>query len=103
MMRILFVTEHLNWLEQQLKKEHFPYEKITADMYETPLEEDKGIAIYNDVYAIKQSDYNKLANSLRMKQLFINDNEAYVLTGTSYITIFNEFEQSYKKRLHYTL
>ncbi|MBL2126881.1 ABC transporter permease, partial [Klebsiella pneumoniae] len=71
-----FVTEHLNWLEQQLQKEHFPYEKITADIYETPLEEDKGIAIYNDVYAIKQSDYNKLANSLRMKQLFMSDNEA---------------------------
>ncbi|MCI4060635.1 ABC transporter permease, partial [Bacillus cereus] len=49
------------------------------------------------VYAIKQSDYNKLADSLRMKQLLIDDNEAYVLTGTSYITIFNEFEQSYKR------
>ena len=32
-----------------------------------------------------------------MKQLFMDDNEAYVLTGTSYITIFNEFEQSYKE------
>ena len=34
---------------------------------------------------------------LRMKQLFMDDNEAYVLTGTSYNTIFNEFEQSYKE------
>lgn len=92
-----FVTEHLNWLEQQLQKEHFPYQKIETDIYETPLKEDKDIAIYNDVYAIKQSDYNKLADSLRMKQLFMDDNEAYVLTGTSYITIFNEFEQSYKR------
>ncbi|MDA2531926.1 ABC transporter permease [Bacillus cereus] len=92
-----FVTEHLNWLEQQLQKEHFPYQKIKADIYETPLKEDKDIAIYNDVYAIKQSDYNKLANSLQMKQLFMDDNEAYVLTGTSYITIFNEFEQSYNR------
>ncbi|MGH0566269.1 FtsX-like permease family protein [Bacillus cereus] len=92
-----FVTEHLNWLEQQLQKEHFPYEKIKADIYETPLKEDKDIAIYNDVYAIKQSDYNKLAASLRMKQLFMDDNEAYILTGTSYITIFNEFEQSYNR------
>ena len=32
-----------------------------------------------------------------MKQLFVEDNEAYVLTGTSYFTIFNEFEQSYKR------
>ena len=78
-------------------KRAFPYEKIKADIYETPLKEDKDIAIYNDVYAIKQSDYNKLAASLRMKQLFMDDNEAYVLTGTSYITIFNEFEQSYNR------
>ncbi|PFN27411.1 FtsX-like permease family protein [Bacillus cereus] len=92
-----FVTEHLNWLEQQLQKEHFPYEKIKVDIYETPLKEDKDVAIYNDVYAIRQSDYNKLADSLQMKQLFMDDNEAYVLTGTSYITIFNEFEQSYNR------
>ncbi|WP_144559520.1 FtsX-like permease family protein [Bacillus thuringiensis] len=92
-----FVTEHLNWLEQQLQKEHFSYKKIKVDIYEAPLEEDKDIAIYNDVYAIKQSDYNKLADSLRMKQIFIDDNEAYVLNGTSYITIFNEFEQSYHR------
>ena len=78
-------------------KRAFPLSKIEADIYETPLKEDKDIAIYNDVYAIKQSDYNKLADSLRMKQLFMDDNEAYVLTGTSYITIFNEFEQSYKR------
>lgn len=78
-------------------KRAFPLSKIKADIYETPLKEDKDIAIYNDVYAIKQSDYNKLANSLRMKQLFMDDNEAYVLTGTSYITIFNEFEQSYNR------
>jgi putative ABC transport system permease protein len=92
-----FVTEHLNWLEQQLQRENFSYEKINADLYEAPLKEDQDIAIYNDVYAIKQSDYNKLADSLQLKQLFMDDNEAYVLTGTSYITIFNEFEQSYNR------
>ncbi|MGE6540084.1 FtsX-like permease family protein [Bacillus luti] len=92
-----FVNEHLTWLEQQLQKENFSYKKIKADLYETPLKEDKDIAIYNDVYAIKQSDYNQLANSLRMKELFMNDNEAYVLSGTSYLTIFNEFEQSYNR------
>jgi putative ABC transport system permease protein len=92
-----FVTEHLNWLEQQLRSENFSYEKINADLYEAPLKEDEGVAIYNDVYAIKQSDYNKLAASLRMKQLFMDNNEAYVLTGTSYITIFNDFEQSYNR------
>ncbi|PFD44320.1 ABC transporter permease [Bacillus cereus] len=93
-----FVTEHLNWLEQQLQAEHFSYKKIKADLYETPLKEDEGVAIYNDVYAINQSDYNKLAKSLNMKQLFMNDNETYVLTGTSYITLFSEFEQSYNRK-----
>ena len=42
----------------------------------------QGITTYNDVYAMKQSDYNKLAASLQLKQLFMNDNEAYVLSGT---------------------
>ncbi|MGE7873296.1 FtsX-like permease family protein [Bacillus paramycoides] len=93
-----FVTEHLNWLEQQLQAEHFSYKKIKADLYETPLKEDEGVAIYNDVYAINQSDYNRLAKSLNMKQLFINDNETYVLAGTSYITLFSEFEQSYNRK-----
>ncbi|HHT7188113.1 TPA: FtsX-like permease family protein [Bacillus cereus] len=92
-----FVNEHLNWLEQQFQKENFSYEKLNVDLYAAPLKEDEGTAIYNDVYAIKQSDYNKLAASLHMKQLFLDNNEAYVLTGTSYITIFNEFEQSYNR------
>lgn len=93
-----FVNDHLNWLEQQLKKENFSYKKIKADLYETPLKEDEGITAYNGIYAIKQSDYNKLAASLRMKQLFMNENEAYVLTGNAYITLFSEFEPSYNRK-----
>ncbi|PFD90041.1 ABC transporter permease [Bacillus anthracis] len=93
-----FVDDHLNWLEQQLKKENFSYKKIKADLYETPLKEDEGITAYNDIYAIKQSDYNKLAASLRMKQLFMNENEAYVLTGSAYVTLFSEFEPSYNRK-----
>ncbi len=93
-----FVNDHLNWLEQQLRKENFSYKKIKADLYETPLKEDEGITAYNDIYAIKQSDYNKLAASLRMKQLFMKDNEAYVLTGSAYVTLFSEFEPSYNRK-----
>ncbi|MED2014487.1 ABC transporter permease [Bacillus wiedmannii] len=93
-----FVDDHLNWLEQQLKKENFSYQKIKADLYETPLKEDEGITAYNDIYAMKQSDYNKLAASLRMKELFMNDNEAYVLTGSAYVTLFSEFEPSYNRK-----
>ncbi|MED3445647.1 ABC transporter permease [Bacillus thuringiensis] len=93
-----FVNDHLNWLEQQLRKENFSYKKIKADLYETPLKEDEGITAYNDIYAIKQSDYNKLAASLQMKQLFMKDNEAYVLTGSAYVTLFSEFEPSYNRK-----
>ncbi|MDA1908386.1 ABC transporter permease [Bacillus cereus] len=93
-----FVDNHLNWLEQQLQKENFSYKKIKADLYETPLKEDEGITAYNDIYAIKQSDYNKLAASLRMKQLFMNENEVYILTGNAYITLFSEFEPSYNRK-----
>ncbi|PEQ01372.1 ABC transporter permease [Bacillus wiedmannii] len=93
-----FVNDHLNWLEQQLRKENFSYKKIKADLYETPLKEDEGITAYNDIYAMKQSDYNKLAASLRMKQLFMNDTEAYVLTGSAYVTLFSEFEPSYNRK-----
>ncbi len=98
MTQILFVNDHLNWLEQQLRKENFSYKKIKADLYETPLKEDEGITAYNDIYAIKQSDYNKLAASLQMKQLFMKDNEAYVLTGSAYVTLFSEFEPSYNRK-----
>ncbi|MGE7883097.1 FtsX-like permease family protein [Bacillus sp. NPDC094077] len=93
-----FANEHLTWLEQQLQKENFSYKKIEADLYETPLKEDEGITDYNDVYAMKQSDYNKLAASLRMRQLFMNDNEAYVITGNAYTALFSEFEPSYNRK-----
>ncbi|MGG0727313.1 FtsX-like permease family protein [Bacillus paramycoides] len=92
-----FVNEHLNWLEQQLQKENFSYKKIKADLYETPLKEDEGITGYNDIYAMKQSDYNQLAASLLMKQLFMSDNEAYVITSSAYFTLFSEFEPSYNR------
>ncbi|MGH0426503.1 FtsX-like permease family protein [Bacillus pretiosus] len=93
-----FVNEHLTWLEKQLQKEDFSYKKLKADLYETPLKEDEGITTYNDIYAMKQSDYNKLAASLRMKQLFMSDNEAYVLTGSAYFTLFSQFEPSYNRK-----
>ncbi|MEK4935124.1 ABC transporter permease [Bacillus sp. FSL M7-1345] len=93
-----FANKHLTWLEQQLQKENFSYKKIEADLYETPLKEDAGITTYNDVYAMKQSDYNKLAASLRMKQLFMSDNEAYVLSGSAYFTLFSQFDPSFNRK-----
>ncbi|QWI77060.1 ABC transporter permease [Bacillus mycoides] len=93
-----FANKHLTWLEQQLQKENFSYKKIEADLYETPLKEDEGITAYNDVHAMKQSDYNKLAASLRMKQLFMSDNEAYVLSDSAYFILFSQFEPSFNRK-----
>ncbi|MEW9182167.1 ABC transporter permease [Bacillus mycoides] len=93
-----FANKHLTWLEQQLQKENFSYKKIEADLYETPLKEDAGITTYNDIYAMKQSDYNKLAASLRRKQLFMSDNEAYVLSGSAYFTLFSQFDPSFNRK-----
>ncbi len=93
-----FVNKHLTWLEQQLQKENFSYKKIKTDLYETPLKEDEGITTYNDIYAMKQSDYNKLAASLRMKELFMSDNEAYILSGDAYFTLFSQFEPSFNRK-----
>lgn len=93
-----FANKHLTWLEQQLQKENFSYKKIEADLYETPLKEDAGITTYNDIYAMKQSDYNKLAASLRMTQLFMSDNEAYVLSGSAYFTLFSQFDPSFNRK-----
>ncbi|MEK7014267.1 ABC transporter permease [Bacillus sp. FSL R9-9410] len=93
-----FVNEHLTWLEQQLQKENFSYKKIKADLYETSLKEDEGITTYNDIYAMKQSDYNKLAAALQMKQLFMSNNEAYILSGSAYFTLFSQFEPSYNRK-----
>ncbi|MBJ8054002.1 ABC transporter permease [Bacillus cereus] len=93
-----FVNEHLTWLEQQLQKENFSYKKIKADLYETSLKEDEGITTYNDIYAMKQSDYNKLAAILQMKQLFMSNNEAYILSGSAYFTLFSQFEPSSNRK-----
>lgn len=97
-----FTSQHLNWLEKRLQDEKFSYDKIKVELYATPLKEDESVGDYNDIYAIKQSDYNKLANSLQLKKLFMNDSEAYVLAGSSYFPIFNALDDSYTRE-HITL
>ncbi|PFJ15425.1 ABC transporter permease [Bacillus cereus] len=97
-----FTSQHLNWLEKQLQDGKFSYDKIKVDLYATPLKEDEGMVNYDSIYAIKQSDYNKLADSLQLKQLFMNDNEAYVLAGLSDFPLFNAMDDSYTRK-HITL
>ncbi|NWK67546.1 ABC transporter permease [Bacillus paramycoides] len=97
-----FTSPHLNWLEKQLQDGKFSYDKIKVDLYATPVKTENGIETYNDTYAIKQSDYNKLATSLQLKQLFINDNETYILSGAAYFPLFSAFDQNYTST-HITL
>ncbi|EJR49864.1 hypothetical protein IIM_03738 [Bacillus cereus VD107] len=97
-----FTSPHLNWLEKQLQDGKFSYDKIKVDLYATPVKAENGIETYDDTYAIKQSDYNKLATSLQLKQLFMNDNETYILSGTAYFPLFSAFDQNYTST-HITL
>ncbi|AFU17670.1 ABC transporter permease [Bacillus toyonensis] len=91
-----FTSQHLNWLEEQLKDGKFSYKKTKVDLYAT------GTKIYGEAYAIKQSDYNKLATSLQFKKLFMNDNETYILSEMVNFPFFSSFDQKYT-RAHTTL
>ncbi|MDZ4417304.1 ABC transporter permease [Bacillus cereus] len=97
-----FTSQHLNWLEEQLKDGKFSYKKIKVDIYATPVKVESGMGTYDETYTIKQSDYNILATSLQLKQLFMNDNEAYLLSGAAYLPLFSSFDQNYT-RTHTTL
>ncbi|PGO33107.1 ABC transporter permease [Bacillus cereus] len=97
-----FTSQHLSWLEKQLEDEQFSYEKIKVDLYATPVEAKNNREIYYDTYAIKQSDYNKLATSLQLQKLFLNENETYVLSGAAYVPLFSSFDPNYN-RTHITL
>ncbi|TCJ78792.1 UNVERIFIED_ORG: putative ABC transport system permease protein [Bacillus cereus] len=97
-----FTAQHLNWLEKQLQDGQFSYDKIKVDLYNTPVKTEQSTEMYYDTFAIKQSDYNKLATSLHLKQLFVNDNETYVLSGTSYFPLFSALDPNYNSQ-HITL
>ncbi|MBE7105861.1 ABC transporter permease [Bacillus cereus] len=67
--------EHLNWLEQKFNEEQFTYKKFKTDIYEVSSAEESP-QLY---YAIKQSDYNILANTLSWEHLNVKNNESYIL------------------------
>ncbi|EOP64127.1 FtsX-like permease family protein [Bacillus cereus] len=67
--------EHLNWLEQKFNEEQFTYKKLKTDIYEVSSAEENP-QLY---YAIKQSDYNILANALSWEHLNVKNNESYIL------------------------
>ncbi|HDR6311040.1 TPA: ABC transporter permease [Bacillus cereus] len=67
--------EHLNWLKQKFSEEQFTYKQFKTDIYEVSSAEEKP-QLY---YAIKQSDYNILAKALSWENLYVKNNESYVL------------------------
>ncbi|PQZ55801.1 MULTISPECIES: FtsX-like permease family protein [Bacillus] len=67
--------EHLNWLEQKFNEEQFTYKKFKTDIYEVSSAEESP-QLY---YAIKQIDYNILANALNWEHLNVKNNESYIL------------------------
>lgn len=77
-------SQHIDWLEQRLKDEKFEYKKIKVDLYGISLQKGTNSSYEDEVYVLKQSDYNQLATALHHKKVFLKDDETYVLPGYSY-------------------
>ncbi|MEI4832100.1 ABC transporter permease [Bacillus sp. FJAT-53711] len=92
------VSQHINWLEQQLKDGKFEYNTIKVDLYGVSLQKSSDLLYRDDVYVLKQSDYNQLAAALHHKKIFLKDDETYVLPGHSYEITFGKWDPSYEKQ-----
>lgn len=92
------VSQHINWLEQQLKDEKFEYNTIKVDLYGVSLQKVPDFLYRDDVYVLKQSDYNQLATALHQKKIFLKDDETYVLPGYSYEIMFGKWDPLYEKQ-----
>ena len=91
-------SQHIDWLEQQLKNEKFEYNKIKVDLYGVTLQKSSDLLYQDEVYVLKQSDYNKLATALHYKNLVLKDDETYILPGYSYELMFGKWDTSIKKQ-----
>ncbi|MGG2017881.1 FtsX-like permease family protein [Bacillus sp. S10(2024)] len=91
-------SHHIDWLEQQLKNEKFEYNKIKVDLYGVSLQKETNSLYGDEVYVLKQSDYNQLATALHYKQIFLKDDETYILPGHSYELMFGKLEPSSQKQ-----
>ncbi|MFI8708239.1 FtsX-like permease family protein [Bacillus sp. NPDC077411] len=85
-------SQHIDWLEQRLKDEKFEYKKIKVDLYGISLQKGTTSSYEDEVYVLKQSDYNQLATALHHKKIFLKDDETYVLPGYSYEIITGKWD-----------
>lgn len=88
----LIASQHIDWLEQQLKNEKFEYNKIKVDLYGVSVQKSSDFLYGDEVYVLKQSDYNQLATALHYKQIFLKDDETYILPGYAYEFMFDKLE-----------
>ncbi|MGM0837365.1 MAG: FtsX-like permease family protein [Bacillota bacterium] len=64
------IDEEIKFIEDQLKKNHFPYEKIVVDIKHTFQEDGSAYAV------MKASVYNQFAKELNLKPVSIHEQEA---------------------------
>lgn len=92
------VTQHINWLEKRLSEEQFLYKKFKTDLYAVSLQKDEAAPYGKEAYVLKESDYNKLATALHRKQLFVKENETYILPGYGYQNILSPIQEELKQQ-----
>ncbi|HDX9588063.1 TPA: ABC transporter permease [Bacillus pseudomycoides] len=91
-------SQHIDWLEKQLRNEKFKCNKIKVDLYGVSLQEGLDFLDRDEVYVLKQSDYNQLATALHRKEIFLKDDETYILPGYSYQVMFGKWESPHQKQ-----
>ncbi|MFD0770384.1 FtsX-like permease family protein [Bacillus sp. CGMCC 1.60114] len=75
-----FETKHITTLENELMNGKFTYQKHTSVVY-------KDTAANEDIWIMKQSDYNILAKFLNRSQIQLANNEAYIIPKYSPVTL----------------
>ncbi|MGG0184826.1 FtsX-like permease family protein [Bacillus rhizoplanae] len=75
-----FETKHITTLENELMTDKFTYQKHKSVVY-------KDMAANEDIWIMKQSDYNILAKFLNRSQIQLANNETYVIPKYSPVTL----------------
>ncbi|WP_410983957.1 FtsX-like permease family protein [Bacillus cereus] len=93
-----FASKHMDWLEKRLSEEQFAYKKFKTDLYAVSLQKNETTPYEKAAYVLKESDYNKLATALHRKQLFVKQNETYILPGYGYQNILSPLQEEFKQK-----
>ncbi|MBC6971291.1 ABC transporter permease [Bacillus sp. Xin] len=91
-------SKHMDWLEKRLSEEQFAYKKFKTDLYAVSLQKNEMNPYEQEAYVLKESDYNKLATALHRKQLFVKQNETYILPGYGYQNILSPMQEEFQQK-----